>query len=192
MNFNSHWNLAGKHARLSPSQYHWIRYTEEKLEQRLITWAAAQRGNELHALACDLIRLNQKLPKNSKTLNAYVNDCIGYRMTPELVLFATDYCFGTADAIGFSMKEALLRIFDLKTGESPASIDQLLVYAAIFCIEYGRDLGLTPFDLNYDLRIYQADEIQRFEVDPADIAHIIDQITTFSRIIDARKAEGLA
>lgn len=179
MNFNQHYNLAGKHSSLSPSQYHWIRYTPEKFRERFLNQAAAKRGTEFHELAKELIRLGVKLPATKKTLNAFVNDAIGYKMTPEQVLFATPHCFGTADAISFFKN--ILRVFDLKTGESKTSVDQLLVYAAIFCIEY----NIKPFDIEYDLRIYQSNEVQMFEVDPKDIVDIIDQIYTLSAIADA-------
>lgn len=183
MNFNKHYNLEGRHAFLSPSQYHWIRYSEEKLAERFVTSVAARRGTELHQLAHDLIRLRVRPANTKQTLNAYVNHALSYRMTPEQILFYSDNCFGTADALGFRKNK--LRIFDLKTGESPASVDQLLVYAALFCLEY----NFKPFDITYDLRIYQCDEIQMFEVDPAEIVHIMDRIITFDRMINEMRME---
>lgn len=185
MLFNKRFDLEGRHAFLSPSQYHWIRYTDEQLEKKFVTSVAARRGTELHQLAHDLIRLGQRLPKSSKTLNAYVNDALGFRMTPEQILYYSDNCFGTADAICF--RKNVLRIFDLKTGEHPASVDQLDVYAALFCLEY----GFKPFDIQYDLRIYQTDEVQMFEVNPSDIAHIMDRIITFDRKITEMRMETL-
>lgn len=77
--------------------------------------------------------IGQKLPRLNKTLNAYVNDAIGYKMIPEQILFYSDNCFGTADAIVF--RNGLLRIHDLKTGVIPAHMEQLEVYAALFCLE---------------------------------------------------------
>lgn len=183
MNFNAHYNLEGRHAFLSPSSYHWIRYSDEKLADKVISSAAARRGTELHRLAHDLIRLGVKLPANKKTLNTYVNHAIGFRMVPEQVLFYSDNCFGTADAIAF--RNNLLRISDLKNGENKTSVDQLLVYSALFCLEY----GFKPFEIEYDLRIYQSDEVQMFEVDPADIAHIMDRIKTFDRMINESRME---
>lgn len=184
MHFNKHFKLEGRHAFLSPSQYHWIRYSDEKFEERVLTSMAAQRGTELHQLASELIRLGVKLPSTGATLNRYVNDALGYRMTPEQVLYYSDVCFGTADAIGF--RRNTLRIFDLKTGVSKASVDQLLVYAALFCHEY----KFKPFDIKYDLRIYQSDEVQVFEVDPEDIVHIMDRIVTFDRRYTELMTEG--
>jgi hypothetical protein len=181
--FNSHYNLKDRHSFLSPSNYHWIRYTDEKLEERIITAEAAARGIKLHKLAHDLISLGVKLPHTKKSFNLYVNDSIGYRMSPELILYYSDNCFGTADALGF--RRNTVRIFDLKTGESKASVDQLLVYDALFCLEY----HFKPFEIEHDLRIYQSDEVQVFEVDPSDVAHIMDRIITFSKRIDEVRLE---
>ena len=61
------------------------------------------------------------------------------------------YCFGTADAISFNEKEKLLRIHDLKTGTTPAHMEQLMIYAALFCLEYHKN----PKQFNTELRIYQ-------------------------------------
>lgn len=190
MDFIRHYDLSNKHAFLSPSGYHWIRYTDEKLEQKIFSSDAARRGAEMHELACNCIRLGVKLPQTKKTINAYVNDAIGFKMTPEQVLFATAHCFGTADAISFTQTRRdpmpVLRIFDLKTGVEPCKPDQLMVYAAIFCIEYNK----RPFEIQYDLRIYQSDEVAMYDVDPEEIAHIMDRIKTFSRRID--EIRGLA
>lgn len=184
MIFNKHYRLEGRHAFLSPSQYHWIRYDEDKLTDRFLNAMSASRGVELHKLAHDLIRLGVKLPASKKTLNLYVNDAIGGRMTPEQLLYYSDNCFGTADAIGFRRNK--LRIYDLKNGETKASIDQLLVYAALFCLEY----GFKPFEIEYDLRIYQSDEILLFEIDPADVVRIMDRIVTFDRQIELLRKEN--
>jgi hypothetical protein len=146
MNFNTHSNLVGRHAFLSPSNYHWINYDEDKLDRVFFMQLAAQRGVELHSLGHQLIRLGVKLPTTRKTLNMYVNDAIGYRMTPEQSLYYSDNCFGTADAIGFRANR--LRIHDLKTGLTEASMHQLEVYAALFCLEY----RFKPFEIAIELR----------------------------------------
>lgn len=178
MHFNDHSPLKGMHAFLSPSSYHWVNYTDEKLESRYLTSMAAKRGSELHEFASEAIRLGIKLPKTPATLNAYVNDAIGYRMEPEQPLFYSVNCFGTADAISFRRNK--LRIHDLKTGATKVSGMQLLVYAALFCLEY----GYKPFDISYDLRIYQGNEITRIEVAHEDVARIMDRIITFDRKIN--------
>ena len=85
MKFNNHFNLEGSHAFLGASKYHWINYDDEKLIASYNNFMAAQKGTELHDFAARCIKLGQKLPKSTKTLNMYVNDAIGYKMTPEQV-----------------------------------------------------------------------------------------------------------
>lgn len=142
-----------------------------------------QRGNELHAFAHEAIRLGIKLPRNTTTLNMYVNDAIGFRMSPEQILFYSQNCFGTADAIGF--KKDLLRVHDLKTGTIPGSARQLEVYAALFCLEY----RMNPFEIGVELRIYQSNEVQVYLADPDDLMHLMDKIIVFDRRIEEIKKE---
>lgn len=184
MNFNKHSAIAGLHALLSPSDYHWINYTEDKLDRIFFTRMAARRGTELHELAHNLIRLGVRLPDDKKTLNSYVNDAIGFRMTPETVLFYTENCFGTADSISF--RRNMLRIHDLKTGTTSASIHQLEVYMALFCLEY----RFKPFEIEAELRIYQNDDVQIYAPDPDDIFHIMDRIVTFDKRINVLRMEA--
>ena len=184
MNFNSHFRLEGQHAFLSASKYHWINYDDEKLINVFTRAQAVQRGTELHKLAHDLIRLGVKLPKTNKTLNLYVNDAIGFKMETEQILYYSDNCFGTADAISF--KKGILRIHDLKSGESPASIKQLMIYTALFCLEYNHN----PTDLQIELRLYQSDEVTQHVPDTEDISHIMDRIIISDKIIEERKALG--
>lgn len=179
MKFNDHSILAGSHSLLSPSYHHWLNYDDEKLDSYFLTKMAAKRGTELHDFAQRAIELGIKLPKNGTTLNTYVNDAIGYRMKPEQMLFYSRNCFGTADTIALVKNK--LRIHDLKTGKSPTSENQLFIYAALFCLEY----GFKPFDISYDLRIYQSNEVRMYDVDPGMIAHIMDKIITFDRRIES-------
>lgn len=184
MNFNKHSNLEGQHAFLGASKYHWINYSEEKVVESYTKYVAAQKGTILHEFAEQCIRLGQKLPRSQKTLNTYVNDAIGYRMTPEQMLYYSDNCFGTADAISFRNK--LLRIHDLKTGVVvPAHMEQLLVYAALFCLEYGKN----PADINMELRIYQFDEVLVNNPESAEVKRIMDKIVSFDKIIRKIKEE---
>ena len=189
MNFNSHYQLQGKHAALSASQYSWIRYDEAKLRARLKTMVAAARGTELHDLAAKMIKLGVKLPDTGQTLNSYVNDCIGHRMTPEQILHYSDNCFGTADAIDFRLnpktQKMRLRVFDLKTGTTKSSVNQLEVYVALFCLEY----QYSPNEIEIDVRIYQNDLIQGYEVDPVDILNIMEKIRLFDEVINQVRAE---
>lgn len=184
MIFNNHSNLAGQHAFLSASKYHWINYDEEKLDITYNKFLATQRGTRLHEFACECILLGIKLPKSSKTLNLYVNDAIGYKMTPEQTLYYSDNCFGTADTISF--RQNILRIHDLKTGETQASLHQLEVYAALFCLEY----HIKPMDINTELRLYQANEVVINEPEPEFISQIIDKIITFDKRIEKMKLRG--
>lgn len=181
MQFNDHSSLNGMHALLSASKYHWINYDDEKLRRYFMTSQAAIKGSELHDFAMRCIKLGQRLPKSKKTLNNYVNDAIGYHMTPEQVLFYSINAFGTADAIDF--RKNLLRIHDLKTGVNPCSPHQLEVYAALFCLEY----KVPPGDIDMELRIYQNDEVLVVEPETDDIAHIMDKIIRFDKIIEGMK-----
>lgn len=151
-----------------------------------MTSLAARRGTELHAFANEAIRLGVKLPRTQKTLNMYVNDAIGYRMTSEQILYYSDNCFGTADTIAF--RRGSLRIHDLKTGVTHAPERQLEVYAALFCLEY----RMKPLEIDIELRIYQNDDIQIFETDPDIIMHIMDKIVTFDKRIEAMRMEALS
>lgn len=183
MNFNEHSGLAGLHAYLSPSKYHWINYDDEKFVRTYHTYLAAQRGTELHELACQLIKQGVKLQKNQNTLNLYVNDAIGFKMKPEQVLYYSANAFGTADAISF--KKDFLRIHDLKTGTSRVSMHQLEIYAALFCLEY----DVKPSDIQMEFRIYQSSEVLVDQPEPNDIFHVMDKIVTFDKLIEQLKME---
>lgn len=175
---HSKWKTDEDHAFLSPSQYHWINYTDEKLLTVYKAHLAAKRGTVLHGFAKMCIELRQKLPKSTKTLNMYVNDAIGFGLSPERRLYYSENCFGTSDAIGF--KRNFLRVHDLKTGVSKASFRQLDLYSAIFCLEYGKN----PFELDgIEERIYQNDDIAIFQPDPADISQLMDTIKRFDQLI---------
>lgn len=181
MEFNHHPKLAGKHAFLSPSQYHWINYNEQKLEARFRSAAQAARGTALHALAHNAIKLKVKLSHSNKTLALYVNDAIKLGLESEVYLYYSDNCFGQADSLGYSRKK--LRIHDLKTGITPASPKQLEVYAALFCLEY----DVSPFDIEIELRIYQNDDVRVFDADPEVIEYIMQKIIEFDMRIEFMK-----
>lgn len=184
MNFNVHFRLENQHAFLSASKYHWINYDEEKLINTFNRHQATQRGTELHELASELIRLGVKLPKANKTLNMYVNDAIGFKMQPEQVLYYSDNCFGTADTISFRNNK--LRIHDFKSGEHPASMKQLMVYNALFCLEY----RMKPNEIETELRLYQSDEVITHVPEADEIFRIMDKIITFDKIIEQTKTGG--
>lgn len=185
MNFNTHSKaLEGRHAFLGASQYAWTNYTVDKLRSAWHISQAKIYGTELHAFAKKAIELGIKLPKTNKTLNMYVNDAIGYHMTPEQLLFYSENCFGTADAISFMRN--LLRIHDLKTGITPASMRQLEIYTALFCLEYHFD----PNKIDIELRIYQNNSIDCINPDPIYIRQLMDQIVFFDNEIEKMKQGG--
>lgn len=184
MNFNKHYSLEGKHAFLGASKYHWVNYDNEKIADSFMKYQATLKGTVLHEFAAQCITLGQKLPKSQKTLNMYVNDAIGFKMQPEQVLYYSDNCFGTADAIIF--RNNLLRIHDLKTGVTKAHIEQLEIYAALFCLEYNK----KPGEIDIELRIYQNNEIVIHHPTAEDILPIMDKIVTFDKIIEKLKMEG--
>lgn len=186
MDFNRHLDLEGQHAFLGASKYHWINYTDDKLAESYQNFLAVQRGTELHAFAAQAIRHGIRLQKSAKTLNLYVNDAIGFKMTPEQVLYYSENCFGTADAISF--RNDFLRIHDLKTGAVPAHMEQLRIYAALFCLEYRR----KPADIPMELRIYQNDEVLYDKPDPNDISVIMERIVRADEIIRAMKRREAA
>lgn len=187
MNFNKHSNLEGQHAFLGASKYHWIRYDEEKIVESYSKFLATLKGTELHEFAAHCIKLGQKLPKQQKTLNMYVNDAIGFKMSPEQPLYYSDNCFGTADTISF--RKNLLRIHDYKSGVVPAHMEQLEIYAALFCLEYGPKLGFKPSDIDMELRIYQSNEILYHKPAGDEIVPIMDKIITFDKLITKIKEQ---
>lgn len=182
MNFNKHSNLVGQHAFLGASKYHWINYDESKLISAFSNYMASQRGTVMHEFAAQCIKLGQKLPRSNKTLNMYVNDAIGFKMTPEQVLYFSENCFGTADAISF--RNNMLRIHDYKSGIVPAHIEQLQVYAALFCLEY----GYKPSAIDIELRLYQNDDVYIEQPEAELIQAIMDKIVIFDRILDDIKS----
>ena len=111
----------------------------------------------------------------------YVNDAIGFKMKPEQVLYFSDNCFGTADAISF--RNDFLRIHDLKTGLIPAHMEQLEIYAALFCLEY----KIKPGNIEMELRLYQNNDILIANPTVEDIVPIMDKIISFDKVINKIK-----
>lgn len=180
MRFKQHSHLAGLHATLSASTNAWTNYDVSKMEQTYEAKLAAARGTELHEFAAAAIKLRQKLEDTGQTLNMYVNDAIGFRMSPEVVIYVTMDAFCTADAISF--RDNFLRIHDLKTGIGETTMRQLEVNAAYFCLEYDKN----PFDLEgMEFRIYQNDVIKIEEGNP----HTIMQLMETTKLFTARIAK---
>lgn len=205
MNWNQHRNLEGGHAFLSASKYNWLTKTNEEIVQSYTNSFAQSIGTLSHAFAADYIRFREKLKKSdSRTLKMdlmrrgipeyaidirsffptvmrYVNDSIDYMMDPEVLLYYSDLCFGTADAIQVS--NGVLRIHDLKTGTTVAKIDQLKIYAALFYLEYGQ----KPERLRTELRIYQSDDIIVHEPEVDEIREVMDAIVEKDRVLQKLK-----
>ena len=185
MIWNDHSKLRGQHALLSPSQPSWLNYDISKLFNFLNNVKAKERGTRLHKFAQDCIELGQWLPKKPEsTLSLYVNDAIALNMSPEKVLFYSKYFFGTTDAISFD--GALLRIHDLKTGAIPGKIEQLMIYDALFCLEYHID----PHDIEHRLRIYQFDDYTETIPEDDRIEAIMNQIVRFNELLLIREEEN--
>lgn len=182
MIFREHLELRDKHAFLSPSSYSWLKYTPEKLKTVYYNQLKKAEGTKLHAIAKELIQMGIVLPETNETLNMYVNDAIICRLRPEQPLYYSRNCYGTADSIGFDGN--ILRIFDLKSGETKVSMDQLKIYAALFLLEYGVELDIHPDEIEYELRIYQSRKVNIETPHGSEIRTIMNTIVDFDKIIN--------
>jgi uncharacterized protein (DUF779 family) len=203
MLWNDHSKLMGLHAFLGASNFHWINWNDEIFEQRYYNQFASQVGVIAHEVAKDCIQSRIRLTKHDRriidlamyrggipknafdseviltNLMTYVNDAIGYHMTPEVILYYSGWCFGTSDAICFNEKQKILRIHDLKNGKVPAKIEQLLIYAALFCLEYRKN----PNEFKTELRIYQNFEVLIHTPEPVEIEKFMVMIRSRNDII---------
>lgn len=177
MNFNKHSILEGMHAPFSASKSSWLRYDNDKAIEVYSNRKANEMGTILHDWAKRTIDLGIKQPRSSKTLSAYVNDAIGFKMSTEVVLFYSERFFGTADAICF--RNNTLRIHDLKTGKTKVKMEQLEIYAALFCLEY----KIKPGEINMELRIYQDDEVMVHVPTVQRIVEIMNKIVSFDKLL---------
>lgn len=214
MNWNTHSNLLGKHALFSPSSVHWLNYStdDDSLDAIFARYKAQYAttiGTTLHDFAEKRIKYRLRMYKTDKNnvmmylldkgipmnvidmdilfenLFHYVNDAIGFRMEPEVILYYSENCFGTTDAIYFRDKE--LRIHDYKSGQTPTHIEQPLIYAALFCLEY----NIKPMDISTTLRIYQMNEIVEHNPESEEIQETMNKIVTLDKIVSKWKAEGM-
>ena len=178
MFFNKHTNLEGLHAPFGASKSSWLRYSDEKIVEVYNNLQAAEMGTKLHEWAKQTIDLGIKQSRSKKTIYSYVNDAIGFNMSTEVILFYSERFFGTADAISF--RNNFLRIHDLKTGKRPVHMEQLEIYAALFCLEY----KVKPGDIRMELRIYQNDEILVHEPTAEDILPIMEKIIHLNKMLE--------
>ena len=201
--FNSHPEIKdGSHAIFAPSKKLLSRkdFTTEQLEQRIQSDWAAFIGTEIHKVAARMIEEKQSVTKAGvralifdqlyqahvprqlinpdsylDTVVPYIKDAIGFDLVPEQILcYHPKLAFGTADAIRYNPVTHELRIHDLKTGKMPASLDQLIEYAAYFFLEY----HIKPGDVNTTLCIYQNGEVLTGLPKASDIVPIIDRAVT--------------
>lgn len=173
------------HAFLSPSNYHWLNYTNEKLAIVYRNKIAKDEGTWLHDLASRCIQKKIKLARSKNALNLFVNDCIGFRMKSEQKLVYSLNAFGTADAISFDNNK--LRIFDYKSGAIPASFKQLDVYAAYFCLEY----NINPLAIEIEERIYQNNEVIEMFPEGEYIKEIMQRVVEFDTVLEDLKIEAM-
>lgn len=171
------------HAFLGASKYSWLNYSEDRLIQVYKNHKAVLEGTKKHEFAAECIRMKQKLEKKKKTLNMYVNDAIFFGMSPEVILMYSDNCFGTADALFFDENEGFLRIHDLKTGSTPAKMEQLYIYDALFCLDY----DIRPKDIQIENRIYQFNDKKIVTPSSDIILPIMDKIVRYDAIINNLK-----
>ena len=183
MIFIKHSNLEGLHAPFGASQSAWLRYDDEKILATYNNMKAKEMGTRLHAWAKETIDLGIKQPRSKKTIYAYVNDAIGYKMDTEVVLFYSPRFFGTADSICF--RNGTLRIHDLKTGVTKVHMEQLMIYAALFCLEY----KIKPSDIEMELRIYQSDEVLYHNPTAESISSIMDRIVYLDKMLERLDCE---
>ena len=212
MQFNKHFQLEGKHARLSASSWRWVNDDIDSLTARLRGQYSTDIGTILHNVAYKHIKHRIKMNKYDKkhvmlellsngipgfiidtldmdaifdNLMTYVNDGVGFKMSPEVVLCYSDNFFGTTDSIVYNERDRFLRIHDYKSGTTPAHMEQLLIYTALFCLEY----KLKPSDFDTELRIYQNNNVLFHNPASDEIAPIIDKIVTFDNYLIKVKEE---
>lgn len=184
MKFNIHKHLSGLHAPFTASQPSWLRYDDEKALEVYANKKSAEMGTRLHDWAAETIKLGLKQPRSNKTICAYVNDAIGFKMDTEVVLMYSEYFFGTADAICF--RNNVLRIHDLKTGKVgkiEGHRDQVEIYAAYFCLEY----NYKPEDIRIELRVYKNDDVDAWSPEAENIRAHMNKIIHFDNMF--RKLE---
>lgn len=215
MQYFDHSKLKGTHSILSASQCSWLNYTDETFIKFFFNKYSAQIGTLIHEFAASRISKKLKLKEGNEDelifyllekgipsyvaynlnieamyLNCllYVNDAIGFGMDSEVILCHSEaYSYGTADALIFNKAKKKLRIHDLKTGVTKVHEEQLMIYAAYFCHEYGID----PLKISYELRIYKDCDVLIYEPDPNNIKLIIEKATHFTKLIESIKKGAL-
>ena len=191
MIWNRHSNLEGSHAFLSASKYNWITKTNEELVQAYTNSYSQTIGTLMHAYAADSIKFREKLRKSDargakfdlmrRGVPEFAIDIRSFFPTVMAYVNDSDLCYGTADSI--TVSNDILRIHDLKTGVTPAKTDQLMVYAALFFLEY----PYKPERLRTELRIYQMDDIIVREPEVEEIREVMNAIVEKDRVLQKLK-----
>lgn len=131
-----------------------------------------------------LIQSLKELPEEIfDTLKLFINDAIGFKMSSEVTLFHSSRFFGTTDAISF--RNNFLRVHDLKSGDGKGDMEQLLVYVALFCLEY----KIKPSTIQIECRIYQYGQWYGYEPTVDEILPIMDKIVMSEKILKPRIEE---
>lgn len=168
-------------------------YDEEKLDDIHKGFRNFVRGRYLGLddtsktgpLAFTILDNMRYVPEESwVSVAQFINDGCQYKMNSEQPLWYSDNAFGTTDAISFYRNK--LRIHDLKTGDNPAKMLQLELYAALFCLEYRKQ----PEQIKMELAIYQFGEITRQVPDPKDIRDLMDLIIEDDAILISMSLDG--
>lgn len=108
-------------------------------------------------------------------------------MESEQKLSVSKVIEGTADAVRFYPKDNLLRISDLKTGSRPAKIEQVFIYAALYCYEN----RLDPLKTNFEARIYQNGEIYIEQPTGEEIKSLLNTILHINEVVSKfERGEG--
>lgn len=210
MNFNQHLNQAGRHAIFSPSSPYWLNDSNDDILRKYVNSYMSSIGTILHDVARKYIAHKVKMSKFDKksaslellergipeavvshlpfddiftNVITYVNDAVTFGMSPEVVLYYSDNFFGTADSISFDERTGFLRIHDLKTGVITAKMEQLMIYNALFILEYGQIYGFKVTDIRSELRIYQSGEVIYHNPDQNDISAIMDRIVAVDGVL---------
>lgn len=120
-----------------------------------------------------------------ETLKLFINDAIGFKMSSEIPLVHSLRFFGTTDAISF--RNNFLRLHDFKSGDGKADFEQLLIYVALFCLEY----EIKPIDIQIECRIYQFGEAVCYIPSVNEILPIMDKIIRSDKLLISKVEEGV-
>lgn len=207
------------HAPFSPSSPSWINMTDEQVLSAWKNKFRTVLGTDIHEWASGEINCHNKpasvrevargikrhiynkykrdpekldlmfrhlryLPSEAYgTVKTFINDVVTNDMLSEQKVGYSYFFNGTIDAVKFDKK--LLQIYDLKTGSTPAKFEQLYIYCAEYCLQH----SINPFEISFEIRIYQNDEIFGENPASADILSLMDNIVHKNKIL--MKFEGV-